>query len=123
MHTARTDWGSCARRSGGEAGRAAGRFSEGSRQKADGRRHLGRLAAHCLLPTAFCRLLMTPPWTAARPTLDPIGAFPMTWCRVLVVPLALAGLASPAPAAGPGIFAHKPKYNPAERVPELLIQL
>jgi hypothetical protein len=46
----------------------------------------------------------------------------MTWCRVLVVTLALTGLATPAP-AGFGLFSRKPKSNPAERVPELLIQL
>jgi hypothetical protein len=46
----------------------------------------------------------------------------MTWSRVLLVPLLLAGLASPAP-AGFGLFGKKPKANPAERVPELLIQL
>ena len=46
----------------------------------------------------------------------------MTGCRVLVVTLALTGLATPAP-AGFGLFSRKPKSNPAERVPELLIQL
>jgi hypothetical protein len=46
----------------------------------------------------------------------------MTLSRVLLVPLLLVGLASPAP-AGFGLFSRKPKANPAERVPELLIQL
>src|SRR5438094_8684158 len=100
MHTGRRDWGHCARRTGGEADRAGGRCRK---RPPDAR--------------------VSPPWTWARQSLDSIGAFPMTWCRVLLVPLALAGLASHAPAAGPGIFSHKPKYNPAERVPELLIQL
>jgi hypothetical protein len=53
----------------------------------------------------------------------PAGAFLMTWCRILVVSLALAGTVSSAPAADFGIFGRKPKGNPAERVPELLIQL
>src|SRR3954451_6086353 len=45
----------------------------------------------------------------------------MTWIRSLLVPVVLASLAAPAPA---GIFSRsKPKANPAERVPELLIQL
>jgi HEAT repeats len=44
----------------------------------------------------------------------------MTWSRTLFVPLVLAALAPPAPA---GIFSRKPKPNPVERVPELLIQL
>src|SRR5438105_14510001 len=100
MHTAHRDWGHCARRTGGEAGRAGDRCKNGP-------------------PDAR----VSPPWRRARPSLDAIGAFPMTWCRVLLVSLALAGSTPPAPAAGPGIFGHKPKYNPAERVPELLIQL
>jgi hypothetical protein len=44
----------------------------------------------------------------------------MTWTRALLVPLVVASLAAPAPA---GIFSRKPKANPAERVPELLLQL
>jgi len=44
----------------------------------------------------------------------------MTWSRVLLVPLVVAAIASPAPA---GLFSRKTKPNPAERVPELLIQL
>jgi hypothetical protein len=44
----------------------------------------------------------------------------MTWSRVLIVPLILAALA---PSANAGIFSRKPKPNPSERVPELLIQL
>jgi len=44
----------------------------------------------------------------------------MTWSRMLLVPLVLAAMAPTAPA---GIFSRKPKPNPAERVPELLIQL
>jgi hypothetical protein len=44
----------------------------------------------------------------------------MTWSRSLLVPLVLAILA---PTATAGIFSRKPKPNPAERVPELLIQL
>jgi hypothetical protein len=44
----------------------------------------------------------------------------MTWSRVLLVIAVLAGLAAPAPA---GLFSRKPKQNPAERVPELLIHL
>jgi hypothetical protein len=47
----------------------------------------------------------------------------MTSCRVFVMSLALAGMVSSAPAADFGIFGRKPKGNPAERVPELLIQL
>src|SRR5437764_142734 len=46
----------------------------------------------------------------------------MTWSRILLVPLALVCLVESAPAGG--IFTRgKPKTNPAERVPELLIQL
>jgi hypothetical protein len=44
----------------------------------------------------------------------------MTSSRLLVVPLVLAALAPTAPA---GLFSRKPKSNPADRVPELLIQL
>ncbi len=44
----------------------------------------------------------------------------MTWTRSLFVPLILATLAPSAPA---GFFSRKSKINPAERVPELLIQL
>ena len=44
----------------------------------------------------------------------------MTYIRLLVVPLVLAALAPPASA---GLFTRKPKTNPADRVPELLIQL
>jgi hypothetical protein len=44
----------------------------------------------------------------------------MTWPRILLVPLVVAALAPSAPA---GIFSRKTKPNPAERVPELLIQL
>jgi hypothetical protein len=44
----------------------------------------------------------------------------MSWCRALLVPLVLATAVTPAPA---GLFSRKPKANPAERVPELLIQL
>lgn len=44
----------------------------------------------------------------------------MSWSRVLLVPLVLAALASPAPA---GLFSRKTKPNSADRVPELLIQL
>jgi hypothetical protein len=43
-----------------------------------------------------------------------------TWCRALLVPLVLASVVTPAPA---GLFSRKPKADPAERVPELLIQL
>src|SRR5437764_6834224 len=50
----------------------------------------------------------------------PTGANPMSWSRAFVVPLVLACLTPPAPA---GFFTRKPKPNPAERVPELLIQL
>jgi hypothetical protein len=44
----------------------------------------------------------------------------MTWSRILLVPLVLVMLAPVSPA---GIFSRKTKPNPAERVPELLIQL
>jgi hypothetical protein len=44
----------------------------------------------------------------------------MSWSRCVLVLLVLAGLVTPAPA---GLFSRKPKANPAERVPELLIQL
>jgi hypothetical protein len=44
----------------------------------------------------------------------------MSYTRILLVSLALATAAPPAPA---GFFSRKPKVNPAERVPELLIQL
>lgn len=44
----------------------------------------------------------------------------MTWSRLLLVPLVMAALTPSAPA---GIFSRKPKPNPADRVPELLIQL
>ena len=44
----------------------------------------------------------------------------MIWRRLLLVFVALAHLA---PAASAGLFSRKPKPNPVERVPELLIQL
>lgn len=44
----------------------------------------------------------------------------MTWSRTLFVPLVLATLA---PNASAGFFSRKPKPNPTERVPELLLQL
>jgi hypothetical protein len=44
----------------------------------------------------------------------------MTWSRTLLASLILIALAPPAPA---GFFSRKPKPNPADRVPELLIQL
>lgn len=44
----------------------------------------------------------------------------MSWSRILLVPLVVAALAPAAPA---GIFSRKPKSNPAERVPALLLQL
>jgi hypothetical protein len=55
------------------------------------------------------------------PLIAPQGTEPMSRLRVLLVPLVIGCVASPAPA---GIFSRsKPKANPAERVPELLIQL
>src|SRR5262245_1467923 len=44
----------------------------------------------------------------------------MSWNRILLVPLVVAALTPPAPA---GLFSRKPKVHPADRVPELLIQL
>ena len=44
----------------------------------------------------------------------------MIWRRLLLVFVAIAHLA---PAASAGLFSRKPKPNPVERVPELLIQL
>jgi hypothetical protein len=44
----------------------------------------------------------------------------MMWSRILIVPLVLVMLAPVSPA---GIFSRKTKPNPAERVPELLLQL
>jgi hypothetical protein len=44
----------------------------------------------------------------------------MSYGRILVASLLLAATAPPAPA---GFFSRKPKVNPAERVPELLIHL
>jgi HEAT repeats len=44
----------------------------------------------------------------------------MTWSRMLLVPLALAVISPATPA---GIFSRKPKSNPADRVPELLVEL
>jgi hypothetical protein len=44
----------------------------------------------------------------------------MSWSRLVLVPLVLAALVSPASA---GIFTRKTKPSPTERVPELLLQL
>src|SRR5438067_13882051 len=72
-------------------------------------------------PADSGRFKRRPPGLPTRPAVGARwnGVYPMT-CRSLIVLVALGALAPPTHA---GIFSRKPKANPAERVPELLIEL